>query len=124
MNDTIKEIQGWKEKALKYDHMDDRYKEYTDKIEAAMTLLKEVQKSLNPVGFIGKTYRKRTDHTEIMEEAYNAMKMGLEIGKAFFTKKEYNETDSANLMTKVSKLAGVDKRKDGRTTYYFLRKVI
>ena len=77
MSELMREIKDLKEKADKYDHMTDRYKEYDDKIEAAVALLKEVQKSLNPVGFISKTYRKRTDHTKILEEAFNSMKMGI-----------------------------------------------
>jgi len=111
-------------KANKYDHMKGRYEEYDQKIESAVTLLREVQKALNPVSNISRAYGKRQDRSAVLEEAYNAMKMGQEVGNAFFNKRGYEPTTTANLMAKVGKMVGVDKRKEGRTAFYFLRKEI
>lgn len=125
-DNLMKEINDLRKKAMKYDHIAQRFLEYSEKLEKIEELVKELRLEINPTLSMKTRAQSGINYKEAIDVAYNGMKLGLQISTQTIMKQdpEANLQIASYIMDKLKKLPGTDTRKEGRTVYVFLKNTI
>jgi hypothetical protein len=124
MIDLMKEMKELQNKAHRYDNLKQRFDEYAERIDRAMQILAEVKNDLNPTINMGRTNNARYDYSTVLKDAWGWLNTGNEISSDWFEKQGLNSSQITVAIGKVSRFKGIDKRRDGRKVFYFLKKEI
>jgi uncharacterized protein YjgD (DUF1641 family) len=124
MNNTlVEELRTIQEKADKYDYIKDRNDSYAEKLADIIEALQKLAKEITPYTAtkIRKPYSKGNKNEEL-SQIYKLMQGGTQITSKLLEKTypEFTTGQRNNLMTKISKIKGVQRRNEGRNVFYYL----
>lgn len=121
MQDLMSQIKELKKKANMYENVRGRYVEHAKKMQQAISILTDVMKEMDPV--ITMRERSGLNYKEILGELFDKLKRGASIGTDLIQNAyDLNKNQTMHVYMMLSKMRGVEKRKQGKKAFLYIQK--